>query len=897
MCSILPFEPPSKLPPNILNRLAKILIDSGRLSNFQQRLAFLGASGLSELEQYLPLDETTHTFVYALIRECSKAGNLQDGQLAYFNLLDHSLQFVEGYPEEHGFLSNLRQGIAPSTIRPFKITPPTKDFVGRNAILKRSTTALRQSRPVILSGMGGIGKTQIARKIALAVSADFPDFAFEFDLQPDNSPVSSNDLIGSLLLRFHNNKVILPETLSERVFSLGSLLEGKHGVLLLDNVLSREQIQPLEKIWHGWAVVITSRVMFDMEDSINEEVPALTLHECQKLLKKRLALKQRYENAESLVLLAKGCRCHPLAIVIASSFLGIYTNWSIRQYLNRVEKQPLDGFIPEANEYQNLATILGISIEQLYQSDPSTSDLLHLLALIPETFDSELASFTWGITRMGRIPTIHPLSESITQKSLDRLIRLNLLQVFPTSSDVQIARYRLHDFFIDYILRFSSFSPSSQRREIAIRCHAIIVLSRARKSCVMYLDGKHQLALKQFDEIWNHLYIAWQRLSTKNDPLAQFFTNRFSKVLWHLLEVRVSTSDLLSFYSLSLNAARSCQDRANEAFYLGSLGNVYSNLGDSFMAMDYYKQALVISLEVQDKWEESRTLGHMGIIYDDWGKTNDAIACFEQALEIAQNINAKELIGAQLNSLGGISYSLGDIDKAIDHYQKAYLLFQDMGDQNNVGGVLNNLGTINRQRGQIYLSIDYFEKALSIHQEIGDKRGESIALTNLGISYIETNEFDKAINYLQDSREISIQIIDKAGEASALSNISGIYVKLGELHKAIDNYKISLKLCQSIGYRRGEILNLGNIGDCYADLKDFNFAIDFYNQAIAISRDIDDKHNEGIWSWNLALVYIYLGKQEKAIPYAVIAHTLFEETKHPDYAKVRAHLKEWGVEV
>jgi len=193
---------------------------------------------------------------------------------------------------------------------------------------------------------------------------------------------------------------------------------------------------------------------------------------------------------------------------------------------------------------------------------------------------------------------------------------------------------------------------------------------------------------------------------------------------------------------------------------LGNLGSAYSNMGQVEKAIDYYEQALVISKEIGDRRGEGSDLGNLGNAYNDLGQVKNAIDYYKQALMISKEIGDRQGEGNRLGNLGNAYSHLGQVEKAIEYYQKALAISTEIGDRRNEGNWLGNLGNAYSDLGQVEKAIEYHEQALVIAREIGDRRGEGKRLGNLGMAYSDLGQIEKAIKYYEQALVIAKEIKD-----------------------------------------------------------------------------------------------------------------------------------------
>lgn len=111
-----PFDPPP-LPAKTLRKLIGILLSVGSFNTTLQRENFVEMAGLLELWNDLPIETKPVDFVQALIRESRRSGSLSsEGEPAFYMLLSHVEEQLEGQPEAKAFIVELRQSTAsPST--------------------------------------------------------------------------------------------------------------------------------------------------------------------------------------------------------------------------------------------------------------------------------------------------------------------------------------------------------------------------------------------------------------------------------------------------------------------------------------------------------------------------------------------------------------------------------------------------------------------------------------------------------------------------------------------------------------------------------------------------------------------------------------------------------------
>ena len=338
------------------------------------------------------------------------------------------------------------------------------------------------------------------------------------------------------------------------------------------------------------------------------------------------------------------------------------------------------------------------------------------------------------------------------------------------------------------------------------------------------------------------------------------------------------TEKAINYYQQALDIARETGNRNREGAWLGGLGNIYRTLGQTEKAIEHYQQALAIARETGNRGNEGAWLGSLGNIYRTLGQTEKAIEHYQQALAIARETGNRGNEGAWLGNLGNIYRTLGQTGRAIEHYQQALAIARETGNRGNEGAWLGNLGNSYRTLGQTGRAIEHYQQALAIARETGNRGNEGAWLGNLGNSYRTLGQTEKAIEHYQQALAIARETGNRGNEGAWLGNLGDSYRTLGQTEKAIDHYQQALAIARETGDRGREGLQLGGLGNSYATLGQTEKAIEHYQQALAIARETGDRNSEGWRLGGLGDTYRILGQTEKAIEHYQQALAIARET-------------------
>ncbi len=324
------------------------------------------------------------------------------------------------------------------------------------------------------------------------------------------------------------------------------------------------------------------------------------------------------------------------------------------------------------------------------------------------------------------------------------------------------------------------------------------------------------------------------------------------------------------------------KNKKTHRFILASMGNAYSHLGEPRKAIEYYRQALIISKETEDKKGEGEALGNLGNEYSHLGELRKAIKYYEKSLIIARERRNIYGESAALGNLGTAYTDLREPRKAIEYYEQALEISIETGNRRGEAITLGNIGTMYREMGEPRKAIEYYEQALKIDRDIGDKRDEGRNLKDMGLAFSLLGENTKAIEYCEQALKIAKDIEDRIGECETLGNMGVIYYYRKEFREAIEYYKQALEINRKIGDRYGQNIDIRNLAAAYKELGETRKAIEHYEQALKISREMEDGCKQEVENLrSLWITYYSLGEPKKEIEFLKKYLTKGKEIEDP----------------
>jgi tetratricopeptide (TPR) repeat protein len=142
---------------------------------------------------------------------------------------------------------------------------------------------------------------------------------------------------------------------------------------------------------------------------------------------------------------------------------------------------------------------------------------------------------------------------------------------------------------------------------------------------------------------------------------------------------------------------REVEDEIHAAIFW-STAMAYRDSGESRKAIEKYEKALKIYQEIGQRRNEGDTLGYLGIAYNDLGESRKAIECHEKALKIAQELGYRRKEVNNLGYLGKAYNNLGEPRKAVECYEKALKIAQEHGEQELINSCKRQLEELKNEK-------------------------------------------------------------------------------------------------------------------------------------------------------------------------------------------------------
>ncbi|WP_353282160.1 tetratricopeptide repeat protein [Wolbachia endosymbiont (group A) of Aleiodes leptofemur] len=341
-------------------------------------------------------------------------------------------------------------------------------------------------------------------------------------------------------------------------------------------------------------------------------------------------------------------------------------------------------------------------------------------------------------------------------------------------------------------------------------------------------------------------------------------------------------------------------DHFQVAIILTNLSNAYGGLGNHQKAKELLERALAIQEEHYgpDHSQVAVILTNLGIIYGNLGNYEEKKELLERALAIQEKHYEPDhsQVASTLVGLGTSYRALGDSQKAKELLGRALAIQEKHygSDHFQIAIALINLGIVYGTSGDPQKQRELLEQALPILEKHygSDHFQVAIALTNLGNAYGDSGNPSRQKELLEQALPILEEYYgsDHFQVAIALANLGDAYGNLGNSRKAKELLERALAIQEKhYGPDHFEVARtLVSFGTTYRTLGDPQKAKELFERALPIfEKHYGPDHPEvAKLLADLCDVYGALGDHKKQKELFERASSIFKKHYGPDHPEV-----------
>lgn len=301
------------------------------------------------------------------------------------------------------------------------------------------------------------------------------------------------------------------------------------------------------------------------------------------------------------------------------------------------------------------------------------------------------------------------------------------------------------------------------------------------------------------------------------------------------------------------------------------------------------------------------SLTRLALLYLEQGRYSQAEPLFQHALDLRQQLlNDHPAVADSLSHLGELYYSLGDYDRAEVLFQQGLEMRQRLlGDHPDLADSLNNLAALYYAQGRYTEAEPLYQHALRISVQVLEEGHPDVATSqsNLAALYKKLERYPEAKLLYQQALDIRRAWFgdDHLAVAESKQNLASLYYTQGIYGEAESLFLEALEMRQSLlGNEHPSVAqSLNDLAALYETQSRYSEAEPLYQHAIELWQHLlgDEHPHVAISLNNLAMLYTAQQRYGEAEPLYVKAVAIAAcklGDCHPITVKCRKNLAELG---
>ncbi|MFE7601049.1 BTAD domain-containing putative transcriptional regulator [Streptomyces sp. NPDC057494] len=606
-------------------------------------------------------------------------------------------------------------------------------------------------RAVVISGMGGVGKTALAVHVAHRVREAFPDGALYADLRGYcvGGARTAHELLARFLSDLGVHQDALPEDTDDRALLFRSALAERRVLLVLDNARNAAHVAPLLPAGGDSAALITSRqLLADLPGSAKVPLSPLPESDQHALLAKLAGSARVRSEPEALADIMAACGGLPLALHIVGGRLASRPSWPLALLAKRLT--PHQGRLDTlAMGDFDVRRTFAMSYVAMRDSD--------------QPLEREAAR---AFRLLGRVWSAHAVTPQSAAALLD-VTEARAAAVLDVLADAHLVlnpepdRYQLHDLLGEYAAQRDEEDTEEERTTALLRllswyaaalAAATLAATRETQSPPP-LDAEtvKKLSLPEFGDDDEAIRWTARELPAVRDALTLAGELGRSDIAWRLAvglfghaSTHWWTGEWDACLEQAMRIARAHDDRLGQAWLHRRTAVAHGMAYRNEACLEHLRIALDLFTERGDLAAQASILGNMAAVYLQSEDSAQALVHAERSRDLYHEVGNTRGEALLLSRIADVRKLRGEPGLAAADYRRVIELVRGSGHGVFLATVLTNYGDVLRILGERDAAFASLAEALSIRLRMNDQGGTADCLVFTARAHHHFGEWEAA---------------------------------------------------------------------------------------------------------------------------------------------------------
>jgi tetratricopeptide (TPR) repeat protein len=736
----------------------------------------------------------------------------------------------------------LMAGVSRTTLPEIWTIPYPRNpfFLGRDRLLSRLRTQLQAgqamalSQPQAISGLGGIGKTQVAVEYAYRYHQEYRAVLW--------ARADSQEALVSSYVTLANRLDLPGKNAPDQsivVQAVKAWLQNTRGwLLILDNADELALVSAFVPPAMGGHLLLTTRATalgrlahrIEVETFSPEDGTLFLLRRAGLLAPDASLVDAASHDYQDAIQMTKELGGLPLALDQVGAYLE-ETGCSLANYQQMYRQHRRDllkkrgGLV--ADHPEPVATTWSLSFARVQEQNPAAADLLRFCAyLAPDAIPLEL--LTQGATQLGEV--LGPVVTDVFQfdQAIEVLRAYSLLRRDPMTDTLSIHR------LVQVVVQ----DAMMEQEQALWRQQAIQALN------MVYPEGTHE-ARKRCERLTTHVLI--HAMDTSSDAVSLELAAVQKKAADYLsARAQYEQAELLYQRSRHIREEMWGTEHPEVASVLNGLANLYREQSKYNLAEPLYQRALRIREQMfgPEHSEVAVLLNGLARLYREQGKYEQAEPLYQRALRISEQTLGSDHpdVTSLFNNLAELYRELGKYEQAEPLYRRAlHIREQILGPEHpDVASPLNGLANLYRDQDEYERAEPLYQRALQIWEQALGPEHPLVAssLNGLALLYQKQGKHKQAESRYQQARDIWERALgpEHPDVTSPLNGLAALYQGQREYEQAESLYRRALSIRErTLGPEHPRVASpLNGLAELYQEQGKYDLAGPLYQRAVHI---------------------------------------------------------------
>ena len=752
-------------------------------------------------------------------------------------------------------------------------------FVGRESELAEIDYALKANGKLFVSGIGGIGKSELVKHYANQHRSDFDTVIYAIY----NTDIESM-VLDDMALPISNFQIFpdeKPHDYYRRKLNKLKELSDKKVLLIVDNFNTTEDIYFDELMNLDCKMIVTTRCDFvdfgyeqiyigplkkdyDIRSIFNYYYPKFKLLSDEENTAVEEILELYAGHTMAVELLAKqlnASRIKPLEMLQKLALGGLSNSGKEKV------RQSKDGNLSTQSAYEHIRSLFDVSNLSL-----SETNILANLSLIPPTGVSTEQFKEWCY-----LESYDDINNLIASGWIRQYKEEDYISLHPVIADIALDELKKDFSICEPMLKtiteifndgtFDNYDSTFRLHLFNIVnsiCNSICDFNFLSETCIDFVNA---IAMNFY--LYGNIskYIDSMKQSIVASENIKTIDPKKIAIYYNTLGLLCLTADIFAdaekYFATSLRIKTEIYSEYHSeiAISFNSLGLLYHTKGLLNDAMKYWSNALKIRLIVfgENHVDTAQSYNNMGILYNDLENFDMSEKNYQKAIDIYVTLGKDKYDDAVVsyNNLGTLYIKYRNYERAEECLLHAYSLNEQIHGRvhRNTAVVLSSLGKLFSKKKNYIEAEKSYKEALDIRIALyGEYHSDTARTYNLLAQLYSCNKcFKEATEYYQKALDIFRNVF---GEKHP--NTATVYYNIGVVELYMKNYDKAKRLFSTAKKIWLDILYLGDknhttiasattyLGFISEKQGDRKKAIDYYEEALNIRESIVNTSDEDI---------------------------------------------------